>query len=535
MAEDEDGVSDKKTPQNSNNAGPSQENEQNATKPDLGIEEAKYNSNENGASSPSEAQSSSSKSTGATRKEDNPFSFRHFLKRDLSLPGNSTYENTGARPKVYANTVQHSPTKIDVHAESRREKSRPTDTQAKEKTSDGSNHRISDNTSSSSSVEVPFSVVDNSESKHNFYTDNSDAPFHPKPKVATEPIGMPSLPDFVQDHLIVEQAYLNPNGPLSVDLDNLPDFTINTSFNAGSTSSLGRRNNSSYSNRNSSYSNRNSSYNNRNYDYDVYNMGAASTSNDSGPSRRGIPLDLPVGAEAAGPVPLDLPAHLNLDLTESVNPADRRNPSPRRNLSPRRNPSPRSTFPLDLPPNAGAESMRLPDFLPVHPGRTSPEPAHHEAQLQQLQSDVQRLRSELFAERTRRARAESEAATALDAIGSLRLELDSTRAALREARRSDRMYAAQLDAAAQSLETGVDGAANRVSEAELTIQRLRSQIRKLKEELAHSQREERAARALQARVGTDLRRATTVADTSLRELLAGLEQLKNLSTTLHPT
>lgn len=60
MAEDEDGVSDKKTPQNSNNAGPSQENEQNATKPDLGIEEAKYNSKENGESSPTEAKSSTS-------------------------------------------------------------------------------------------------------------------------------------------------------------------------------------------------------------------------------------------------------------------------------------------------------------------------------------------------------------------------------------------------------------------------------------------------------------------------------------------
>lgn len=270
-----------------------------------------------------------SESTGATRKEDNPFSFRHFLKRDLSLPGNSTYENTGARPKVYANTVQHSPTKIDVHAESRREKTRSIDNQAKEKSTDASSHRISDNTSSSSSVEIPFSsVVNNSESKHNFYTDNADVPFYHRPSLASEPLGMPSLPDFVQDHILVEQAYLNSNGPISVDLDNLPDFTFNTSFNAGSTSSLGRRNNSGYSS-------------NRNYDYDAY-MGAASTSNDSGPSR-GIPLDLPAGAEAAGPVPLDLPAHLNLDLTESVNPADRRNTSPR------------NTFPLDLPPNAGIE------------------------------------------------------------------------------------------------------------------------------------------------------------------------------------
>lgn len=184
-------------------------------------------------------------STGAMRKEENPFSFRHFLKRDLSLPGNSTYENTGARPKVYANTVQHSPTKIDIHSESRREKSRSSDTQAKEKLNDGACHRTSDETSSSSSVEIPFSVVDSSESKHNLYTDNSEPFFH-RPTMSSEPLGMPSLPDFVQDHILVEQAYLNSNGPISVDLDNLPDFTFNTNFNVGSSSSLGRRNKNVY-------------------------------------------------------------------------------------------------------------------------------------------------------------------------------------------------------------------------------------------------------------------------------------------------
>lgn len=60
MAEDEDGISNKKSPQNPNNAGSSQEDEHNTTKPDLGIEEAKYNSNENGDVSPGEPKSSSS-------------------------------------------------------------------------------------------------------------------------------------------------------------------------------------------------------------------------------------------------------------------------------------------------------------------------------------------------------------------------------------------------------------------------------------------------------------------------------------------
>ncbi|XP_073946801.1 lethal (3) 04053 isoform X2 [Choristoneura fumiferana] len=464
MAEDEDGVSNKKSGQNLNNGGSSQENEQNRTElpyfPRLVTsesEEAKYNNNENGDASPADAK----KPTGATRKEDNPFSFRHFLKRDLSLPGNSTYENTGARPKVYANTVQHSPAEP---APSPR-----TDTQAKENSTDASNHHASDNTSSSSSVEASFSVVDNSESKHNLYMDNSEGQFY---RPSLEPLGMPSLPDFVQDHILVEQAYLNSNGPISVDLDNLPDFTFNTSFNAGSSSSLGRRNNSNYSG------------GSRGYDYESY-MGAASSSGESGQGR--VPLDLPPGAEVApGP---DLSAHLSLDLTESVNPADRRNMSPR------------STFPLDLPPNAGAESMRLPDFLPVHPAgpaRTSPEPAPAPAQPPQLLEQLERTRTELFAERARRSRLEGELAAARDA-----------------ARRRD------------ACRTPADG--------DSTVAQLKNQIKRLKEELAASQEEVRSLRGSQARAARDLRHASTVAETSLRELLAGLEQLKSLSTSLEPT
>ncbi|CAG4946578.1 unnamed protein product [Parnassius apollo] len=475
MAEDEDGVSNKKSPQNSNNAECSQESEQNTTKPDLGIEESKYNSKENGHASPSEPNCSSYKATGAVRKEENPFSFRHFLKRDLSLPGNSTYENTGARPKVYANTVQHSPTKIDVHSDSRRDKSRLIDNQTKEKASEGISQRVSDNTPSNSSMNEPFSVVENSNS-NNLYSNNSDAPFYHRPNLASEPMGIPSLPDFVQDHILVEQAYLNSNGPMSLDLDNLPDFTFNTNFNTGSSSSSSRRNENNYRG-------------NRGYNYEPY-MGA-STSSESGPSNRNVPLDLPASAEAAGPVPIDHHMHLSLDLTESVNPSDRRNMSPR------------NTFPLDLPPNAGAESKRLPDFLPVHPGRTSPEPEHQDEQLQQIMSELERTRSELFAERSRRGRAEEEAARA-----------------------RARLAARERDCALEAHTGPADPEAVAI---------LKNEIKKLKEQLRASQEEVRSLRSTQAGAASDLRHASRVAETSLRELLAGLEHLKTLSSTLDPT
>ncbi|CAH2237545.1 jg9798 [Pararge aegeria aegeria] len=55
----------------------------------------------------------------------------------------------------------------------------------------------------------------------------------------------------------------------------------------------------------------------------------------------------------------------------------------------------------------GVESMRLPDFLPVHPGRTSPEPEHQDEQLQQIISELERTRSELFTERRSYCRASS--------------------------------------------------------------------------------------------------------------------------------
>ncbi|XP_047993504.1 ensconsin-like [Leguminivora glycinivorella] len=371
-------------------------------------------------------------STGATRKEENPFSFRHFLKRDLSLPGTSTYESTGARPKVYASTVQHSPTRPDAAR----------DPQAKEKSAEP---RACDSTSSNHPGEVSHSVVDNSECEREPYAE-------PQPyRAGPEPPGMPSLPDFVQDHILVEQAYLNSNGPISVDLDNLPDFTTRPP--------------------------------------------PAPAAPAPAPA---APLDLPPGAEGA-PAP---DVALSLDLTESVNPADRRNVSPR------------GTFPLDLPPNAGAESMRLPDFLPVHPGRTSPEP---EPDLQPLLQELERTRSELNLERRQRLRLEEELRTLQQQHAQAQAQ------ALQQQRRR------AADARAMG-----DDAYRESPESESSVNQLRIQIRRLKEELAAAQAEVRALRGGQTSAAADLRSAADVAEASLRDLLAGLEQLRSLSRALEP-
>ncbi|XP_063234573.1 endosome-associated-trafficking regulator 1 [Bacillus rossius redtenbacheri] len=111
---------------------------------------------------------------GLQRREDNPFSFKHFLKRDSS----SNFHRTGARPKVYV-----PPESLD------RENSPPADRDV-----DGG----------------PF--------------DCSTGPRH-----AGTPELTSVLPDFVQDHLVVEQCYLghsvsSKSPQLAVDFDNLPDF-----------------------------------------------------------------------------------------------------------------------------------------------------------------------------------------------------------------------------------------------------------------------------------------------------------------------
>uniref|UniRef100_A0A6P7GH38 Endosome-associated-trafficking regulator 1 n=1 Tax=Diabrotica virgifera virgifera TaxID=50390 RepID=A0A6P7GH38_DIAVI len=90
------------------------------------------------------------------RREDNPFSFKHFLRSDST----NSYQSKGARPKVYENRSA-----------------------------------------------------------------STDFGNHLQPRLIPEYPA--ALPDFVQDHLVVEQCYLGNTSSenFNVDIDNLPDFT----------------------------------------------------------------------------------------------------------------------------------------------------------------------------------------------------------------------------------------------------------------------------------------------------------------------
>lgn len=239
-----------------------------------------------------------------SRKEESPFSFKHFLKRDLSLPAAaSSYESTGAKPKTF-NEYRPSPAKTNFHQGHRR------DNKVRESWAGPSN------ASSDSSIELIVNTNNSADSKSNILEiEDCDLSSFRRSHTSNDALGMPSLPDFVQDHLLVEQTYLGSNGPFATDFNNLPDFTSNFNFN-----------------------------------YDDPDSTACNANSSKIGSCRSVPLDLPSFVEdrleineiterRCRPSPLDLPNNLSLDLTDSLNHTNHRDSNQR------------LPFPLDLPRN----------------------------------------------------------------------------------------------------------------------------------------------------------------------------------------
>ncbi|XP_077291408.1 lethal (3) 04053 isoform X2 [Arctopsyche grandis] len=437
--------------------------------------------------------------TTQSRKEESPFSFKHFLKRDLSLPTtSSSYESTGAKPKIYANTVHPSPAKANLHQEFRKDA----------KMSSRESWAGPSNASSDSSIELILNTNTATESKKILEIDNCDLSFR-RSHTSSDVLGMPSLPDFVQDHLLVEQAYLGSNGPFTVDFDNLPDFTLSSNTN--------------YDNAQSSHD----KSDDLNYNANASKIGSC----------RSVPLDLPSFVEdrlEAGerverrcrPSPLDLPNNLSLDLTDSLNHTNHRNSNQR------------LPFPLDLPRNENStagESLRLPDFLPTQVGSSNTGPI----------GIIPSNRDELAEERRRRTAAERELRSALQTSTQLRRELKAAKNAeqnarreLLEARTANAILAHQLKS--RTNRTGVAGPSTssmsashspNLSEEEKFAS---ARVSQLKEDLAAARREIEELRGIRRGASESLYLAANTAENSLRELLSGLEQLRGLASSLNP-
>ncbi|XP_067000777.2 uncharacterized protein l(3)04053 [Anabrus simplex] len=444
--------------------------EEKSVRPDLGI----GNQRNYEKKPPPEVHSSGSE---MPKREENPFSFKHFLKRDS---GNN-YHSTGARPKVYTNL---SPENFDNLG------------------------------------------ADTSDSESSLYTRNT-TPRH----VATPEITS-VLPDFVQDHLVVEQCYLahsdTSNSPqLAVDLENLPDFAINN-LSATHESPSSRQWNEP----------KKPCTDNKPKDIPFDLTGTTSDQlfsrrvrKNSGP----VPLDLPspdrglsdvspgLGTSTGG-LPFDLP--LVSDISDVA--------------------STTATSGVRSGPSLGevGVSKSLPDFLsdgPIHSGLLGDvEPVDDcetrndsvEDHAKRLQSENERLRRELDLSRRH----------CLDQ--KRRIQMLEKELLTMQSKESEET--ASLEKAIEQVEDNLKRSTRRAVSAESQVSKLKQETKILMSEIAQLRRENRELRSGQGassvpifsqeqqtqRLSHELRAAADSAEMSLRQLLSGVGNLRVIASTL---
>ena len=381
----------------------------------------------------------------ASRREENPFSFKHFLKNGSQ----TTYYNAGARPKLYSTP-----------------------------------------TPSPSSLEKDSTIY------------------------ACNPV---ELPDFVQDHMVTARCYLNhePNQQATPDIDNLPDFALN-----------------SVEQRQTRHRNESKKNNSALNDFSVDPTGSLETG-------------LPQRNQSA---PNTSSGHLNLSIfgRPSVGFAER----------------PESSgFPLDLPiaasegdagSNIGARDCSetnetnvpksLPDFLndgPIHNRTTAPTdpgpiPNSVESLERRLLLENDRLRQEL--EQTRKQISEKS-----KRILSLESEIVFRRA-------SELEETTQLEKAMKQVEDNLKHSTRRAANAESTVTSLKKEIKALTAEVlllrmqnkkltagiaAGGGNESGSSNMDQIRtLAGDLRTAASSAEMLLRQLMSGVDNLRVLASAL---
>ncbi|XP_029037716.1 uncharacterized protein LOC114873491 isoform X2 [Osmia bicornis bicornis] len=382
-----------------------------------------------------------------SRSEENPFSFKHFLKNG----SRTNYHNVGARPKIY-----------------------------------------------SSPTPSPF----------NLEKDSTVYPRNP-----TE------LPDFVQDHLVIEQYYLNQEQKQQTisDVDNLPDFALN---------SVEQRQNRL---RNESKKSESSASCDLPFDLTGSIDKGLSNRNQSVPNISSAHLNLPAFVrssvdsvehpESSG-FPLDLP----IPVSES---------HPGSNITTR---DCSGTNEANIPKS-------LPDFLndgPIHNRTTlSAEsgsiPNSVEPTERRLLLENERLRYELEL-------AQKQISEKSERIQLLESELTSRRAVEHE-------ETVHLEKAMEQVEDNLKRSTRRAVNAESTVSSLKKEIKSLTTELsllrlentelkagltAGNRNECGSSNADQTvkRLASDLRSAASSAEVSLRQLMSGVDNLRVLASAL---
>ncbi|KOC63726.1 Serologically defined colon cancer antigen 3 like protein [Habropoda laboriosa] len=385
--------------------------------------------------------------TGPNRSErydENPFSFKHFIKSGSEM----NYQNTGARPKIY-----------------------------------------------SSPTPSPYNL------------EKDSAVYSRNP---TE------LPDFVQDHLVIEQYYLNcglKQQPI-LDVDNLPDFALNSveqrqtrlrneskkdesnacDFSFDLTESLDK-----------GLPHRNESVPNTSCSDHLSVFVRPITGSNERPEASGFPLDLPISVAE---------------------------PDPGSNVSIR-----------DSGTNEGNVSKALPDFLndgPIHNRTTlstesGPIPNSAESTERRLLLENERLRHELeLAQKQINEKSE-------------RIQvLESELASRREVEHEETIH---LEKAMEQVEDNLKRSTRRAVYAESTVSSLKREIKSLTMELSLLRLENKELKAgivtgsrseygssktdqTVRRLASDLKNAASSAEISLRQLISGVDNLRVLASAL---
>ncbi|EFN86534.1 uncharacterized protein LOC105181358 isoform X2 [Harpegnathos saltator] len=332
------------------------------------------------------------------------------------------------------------------------------------------------------------------------------------------------LPDFVQDHLVIEQCYLNHAQPANqqvlLDVDNLPDFALNSMEQRQS-----RLRNES--------SKRDDSNVLSDLPFDLTGMldkglphRDHSTSSVMHSNHLGLSTfeRCPIGVPVHRPEPTDFPFDLPLPLPNESN--------PNVNATTRDGPS------------GGETSVHksLPDFLsdgPIHNRTTDPEPGPvmAESMERRLLLENERLRHELDVARR-------QISEKTDRIRSLEVELLSREQIEHE-------EAAHLEKAMEQVEDNLKQSTKRAVSAETTVTSLKKEIKALTTEIsllrlenselragvaAAGQREPKTTAAntnnTVRRLARDLFAAASSAEVSLRQLMSGVDNLRVLASTL---
>ncbi|XP_071635140.1 uncharacterized protein L(3)04053 isoform X1 [Temnothorax longispinosus] len=407
----------------------------------------------------------------SSRRDSNPFSFKAFLKNGTQQ---TNYHNTGARPKVYSSTTSS-----------------------------------------------PGSVLD----KDNVGGGGGGGGVY-SGRNPTE------LPDFVQDHLVIEQCYLNHENsqPVLPDVDNLPDFALN---------SMEQRQQSRLRGETMKNDSDVLCDDLRSFDLtDTLHKGLPHRDHSASNAMHSNHLDLPMFEDRLNETAPSLPRPEHREAFSFTGfPFDL--PLPFHDSNPNINATSRD----DLPSGGEASVHKsLPDFLsdgPIHNRSTDSEPTASMAESTErrllLENEI--LRQQL--EASRRQLGEK-----MERIRSLEADVLSKKEVEHE-------EAVHLEKAMEQVEDNLKRSTKRAVNAESTVTSLKKEIKVLTTEISLLRMENSQLRAgistagqsettagavnmnrTVRRLARDLFAAASSAEVSLRQLMSGVDNLRVLASTL---